>query len=485
MNKLFKVVLNRPIVQWVEPTALEINLDNNYYLPKYLETREILLNSGLEIKTLSTLVNNDGFITGSTPDYKEEEIKEGAVLLKTVNVERNELNTSKLFYINKENHQKLKRSQLNKGDLVITVIGATDEVIGRTIVYDGRFKNANITQSLAKFRVRETYDEFFVSTFLNSKYGHNLILQMSSSSTRRYVNNTELGQILVPIPSIEIQKYIGNKVRKAEELREEAKRLKSRAKEIMYNEILQISKDELVIEERLFKWVKNGFIDPLRLDAEYYKDKFLKAEEIIKRHKHTTLGELAEEIQDGPGGWAISTNDYTNEGIPVIRGVNISEDGEFINEGFVYISKEKNNDLRKTQVTPGQVLLSVRGTIGKSTVLPDYIPIANLNAAVVRIKLKENSIDPYYLSGFLNSEIGRLQTSRIANGAVQQNMNLTECKSILIPIPSIELQKKYREVFVKYIKKLDLSKKLIFEAKQDVEDLIEGKFDESKISEGV
>ena len=62
-------------------------------------------------------------------------------------------------------------------------------------------------------------------------------------------------------------------------------------------------------------------------------------------------------------------------------------------------------------------------------------------------------------------------------------MNLTECKSNLIPIPDQEIQQKYKELFLKYTSLFEKSKTLISEAKQDVEALIEGSFDESKIME--
>ena len=474
MNKLFKVVLNRPIVQWVEPTALEINLDNNYYLPKYLETREILLNSGLEIKTLSTLVNNDGFITGSTPDYKEEEIKEGAVLLKTVNVERNELNTSKLFYINKENHQKLKRSQLNKGDLVITVIGATDEVIGRTIVYDGRFKNANITQSLAKFRVRETYDEFFVSTFLNSKYGHNLILQMSSSSTRRYVNNTELGQILVPIPSIEIQKYIGNKVRKAEELREEAKRLKEELYEVI-NKLFPILSNN---EERKYNFVIESLVNSERLDPDYYSSEHIAARVALSKFQTIKLKDIAY-ITDGDHG----TPEFKKEGVKFLRNKNV---GEFIVDysDLVYIDKAyEEKYLKSSRLQAEDILLTKIGSIGRSAIFLDAE--ANLNANSALIRITHDKFSPYFLCVLFNSNLYQIIFNKEAGGAVQSALSLNRLGEIPIPIISQEIQSDIEQKLKRFIDCTYLYTQLINEAKQDVEDLIEGKFDESKISEGV
>ncbi|MED4301539.1 restriction endonuclease subunit S [Geobacillus stearothermophilus] len=484
MNKLYKVVLNKPIIQWVDSVALEANLDNNYYLPKYLETREHLWNSGLEIKTLSTLVNNEGFVTGSTPDYKEKEIKDGAVLLKTVNIERNELNTSKLFYISKENHGKLKKSQLNKGDLVITVIGATDEVIGRAIVYDGRFKNANITQSLAKFRVREQFDGYFVSTFLNSKYGHNLILQMSSSSTRRYVNNTELGQILVPIPSNEIQNYIGNKVRKAEELREEAKRLKEEAEEILFNELRIKELEHLLMEQnKKYNWVEETALTE-RIDAYYYKAKYTILDKFISQFEYV----ITKKIADVEYGY-MPQEDYTevDSGIPIIRITNMPGNLLIDSSDIKHIPvNEKIKD--RHFVRENDILMVQLGdTTGKVAYVSKEFDGYLFPSFCLKISLKDtNKVLPGYLALLYESKIMQLQIEQtISYASVRPNTTKPAIESLKIPIVEMSKQKEIADRILNYIKHIYESKHLIIEAKQDVEDLIEGKFDESKISEGV
>ncbi|KZE95414.1 hypothetical protein AVP43_02354 [Geobacillus stearothermophilus] len=484
MNKLYKVVLNKPIIQWVDSVALEANLDNNYYLPKYLETREHLWNSGLEIKTLSTLVNNEGFVTGSTPDYKEKEIKDGAVLLKTVNIERNELNTSKLFYISKENHGKLKKSQLNKGDLVITVIGATDEVIGRAIVYDGRFKNANITQSLAKFRVREQFDEYFVSTFLNSKYGHNLILQMSSSSTRRYVNNTELGQILVPIPSNEIQKYIGNKVRKAEELREEAKRLKEEAEKLL-TQFLKLDSLEQKINKVLH--LKANYVLPHdmndRLDSEHYKKKFTILYEHLKELEQSKVKVLSLKkiIEEGSYGILPDSQDYGKGELIFIRSTDLN--GYMIDLDSCETVPDKYLTPKAT-VSPGDILLEIKGAIAGGAIVPDIKTNAIVNGSIFRFRVK-NDFNNFYILSVLQSIIGSLQKEQHGANSVISYLSLDVINNLKIPVIDIEKQNEIGDKLKKFVENNMKAKNLIKSAKQDVEDLIEGKFDESKISEGV
>ena len=70
--------------------------------------------------------------------------------------------------------------------------------------------------------IKNSYDNYFVLSFLKSKYGQNQIWQGMMNSAKPKIDMDTIRSIQIPIPSAEIQKYIGDKVRRAEELREEA-----------------------------------------------------------------------------------------------------------------------------------------------------------------------------------------------------------------------------------------------------------------------
>lgn len=188
-------------------------------------------------------------------------------------------------------------------------------------------------------------------------------------------------------------------------------------------------------------WVDNKKIDVLRLETEYYKPKYIECLKQIEDIPNVLLDEIAEDVKDGPGGWGIKASEYVEDGVPMLRGVNIV-DGLLSIDDCVFITEEKQKELKRSRVVKDNVLLVVRGSvgIGKSAVYNEPYE-ANMNAAVVKITLKQDVVDPYYLSCFFNSKHGRLQTERLANGVNQQNTNLTEVKSNRIPIPSLEIQK--------------------------------------------
>ena len=199
-------------------------------------------------------------------------------------------------------------------------------------------------------------------------------------------------------------------------------------------------KDFKVINDRpSIVIVNTPAIDVNRLEGEFYKYDYLNAIDKIKKIRFLPLENLVDDIKDGPGGWDINISDYVEQGVPMLRTINIV-DGLVNLDECVFIDIEKHKQLKRSRVVKNDVLLSVRGTIGKSAVYSKNFE-ANINAALVKITLKDNIIDPYFLVAFFNCKYGRLQTERIANGAVQLNMNLTEAKSNLIPIPSPEIQK--------------------------------------------
>ena len=182
-------------------------------------------------------------------------------------------------------------------------------------------------------------------------------------------------------------------------------------------------------------FVINDDLDLIRLDAEYYQPEMVAVTKSIRENPYgyDALGNLVSDMKDGPRGWGVSTDDYTEDGIPVLRGVNISDATIKLDE-CVFISHEKHKELDRHKVLRGDVVISVRGTVGRAAVFEDEVyDEASINAAIVRMR-PTGKIDPYFLVAFLNCYYGRKQTERISNGAVQQNMNLTETASNLVPI---------------------------------------------------
>lgn len=206
-----------------------------------------------------------------------------------------------------------------------------------------------------------------------------------------------------------------------------------------------------------------------RMDTTFYKPEFLEAENVLKANPLTiTIDEIALKIKDGPGGWNVSKEDYTSnpDGIPFL-GVGDIKDG-FSIENATRIFKQKHIGLKASALKPNDVLLSVRGTPGFSAVVPKDIKECNISASLVLIRLKKDA-NSYYISTFLSSKYGLFQTFRLSCKAVQPDINLSEVRSIKIPIPSSSFQSSIESLIkTAHEKRKEAEKKL-----QEAEEILE------------
>jgi len=143
---------------------------------------------------------------------------------------------------------------------------------------------------------------------------------------------------------------------------------------------------------------------------------------------------------DGPFGSSVNTEtDYVEQGIPVIRTVNITNLG-FSSENLKFMRYEKYIQLKRHSVRPNDVLFSKVGTIGNACILPDSIPEAILSTTgSCKITLEQGSVIPEYLVYVIQSMNEHLM--QIANSNVQPFLNMSNIRGLNIPLPKLDEQK--------------------------------------------
>jgi type I restriction enzyme, S subunit len=139
--------------------------------------------------------------------------------------------------------------------------------------------------------------------------------------------------------------------------------------------------------------------------------------------------------------------DFSPEGIPFLR-VNNIQDGLLDTKDVLYINIETNKALSRSVIQPNDVLLSIAGTIGRSTVVPSESPQMNCNQAVAIIRLS-NKVDPYYFSLWLNTDEAFRQISGSKVTGTISNLSLGCIKKLKLPLPPLEEQKRIAAILDK------------------------------------
>jgi type I restriction enzyme S subunit len=155
------------------------------------------------------------------------------------------------------------------------------------------------------------------------------------------------------------------------------------------------------------------------------------------------LAHLAEQfpnsITDGPFGSNLKTSHYVAEGPRVVRLQNIGE-CRFIDERAC-ISDEHFARLQKHRVVAGDILIAALGTeLPRACLAPDHLGPAIVKADCIRLRPAAERVSARYLCYALNSFPVRLATRKLVHGVGRPRLNLSEIKSIQIPLPSIPEQ---------------------------------------------
>lgn len=145
------------------------------------------------------------------------------------------------------------------------------------------------------------------------------------------------------------------------------------------------------------------------------------------------LGELCEVISGGTPKRIV--DEYWNGEIPWVK---ISD----MLQGNIKYTEESITEkgLRESParlLESGTLLLSIFATVGRTAVLS--LPAAT-NQAIVGLKIKNNSLDQGYLRHFLDSQTTALKSK--SRGVAQENINTTILKSVQIPLPPLEEQRR-------------------------------------------
>lgn len=152
-------------------------------------------------------------------------------------------------------------------------------------------------------------------------------------------------------------------------------------------------------------------------------------------------------IVDGPFGTQLHASEYTEDGVPVIRVVNTSYSGRFLNENIVFVSATKAEQLRRSKVVPGDIVVAKTGaTIGKSGIFPDCYTSGIIASSCIKLAVDESVADKQFVAYLIQSHDGQNKIIDAAGGSTRTTINTKPFGAISFLFPSKPEQTKIAEV---------------------------------------
>jgi restriction endonuclease S subunit len=173
-----------------------------------------------------------------------------------------------------------------------------------------------------------------------------------------------------------------------------------------------------------------------RWDSEYFLPEYLELEDSLKGLPTVPLGELAKVI--GSAFYPAASDIYSESGLPFLRCLDVinypvitaDQPVKRIPEGFV-----RANDSIRTIMPVGIVITKV-GTPCFSGIVSDSLGECALSRTVLGLKdIKQDKVDPFYLTAYLMSPVGFLQLYREREQQIQFQLTLDRVRNLRVFLP--------------------------------------------------
>lgn len=163
------------------------------------------------------------------------------------------------------------------------------------------------------------------------------------------------------------------------------------------------------------------------------------------------------------------------------RGVNYPKQSDFMSSGYClflnagnvtdsgfdfsncsFISKEKDNQLRKGKLSRCDIVLTTRGTVGNLAFYNEKVPYENvrINSGMVIFRVNNDAIFPRYFYFLLRSSIFADQVRAYATGSAQPQLPIRDINRFEFFLPPLPEQRTIAEVLGSLDDKIELNRRM-------------------------
>ena len=213
-------------------TGSEYRLDARFYNPMARLAIENIKKAKTEVKTIEDVTERVFMCNRFKRIYVDK--NHGLPFLSGKNIIQ--ISPTDLKYVSVSETKGIDELTLQQGWTLITRSGT----LGRTCLVWKNYENYTATEHIIRVipNVNQV-DPGYLYAFLSSQYGKLQILRYRHGSVIDEITDKQIRKVLIPIPSEEEQKQIGDQVRSAYEKRAEAIRLEDEAQEILMKALTQ------------------------------------------------------------------------------------------------------------------------------------------------------------------------------------------------------------------------------------------------------
>lgn len=185
-----------------------------------------------------------------------------------------------------------------------------------------------------------------------------------------------------------------------------------------------------------------------------------------------TLNDIANTVM----GYAFKSEDFIENGIPLLRMGNLYQNSLDLNRNPVYLPEYFEGEYERFLVKPGDLVMSMTGTMGKrdygfTVEIPQGTKYLLLNQRVLKIVPKK-SVSGYILN-LLRSELILSTLYSFPGGTKQANLSAKQVQELPVLIPPLPEQKKIAQILSAWDSAISVTEKLLTNSQQQKKALMQ------------
>jgi type I restriction enzyme S subunit len=346
----------------------------------------------------------------------------GIKLLNVANVTKlGELDLSKTdrYLSAKDVDNKYSHFLVEPGDLVIASSGISFDSDGLLRTRGAFVRKSHLplclNTSTIRFKAKKDVSDLrFLKFWLDSDEFRKQITRRVTGSAQQNFGPSHLESLQIGLPTLREQKRIAAILEKADRLRSTGRYVRQLSDRFLQSVFFEM------------------FGDPLN-NAEGWPVEDL--ENLIDRQRPITYGIL----KPGPD---------IPDGVPYVRVVDM-QDGAINLTGIRRTTGKIAFEYRRSTLKRDDVLLSIRGHVGRLAVVPPILQGANITQDTARLA-PSSDICGTYLLGCLRMPGLQRKMADWTRGAAVQGINLGDVKLLRIPVPPLSLQQKFAAIVQRF-----------------------------------
>lgn len=347
-----------------------------------------------------------------------------------------EINPKPAGYLSEKTKTDFEELKVERGQILLTRSGTTANC---TIVTD-TLNNNIFSDDLIRINFKNNnLDVGYIYAFLKTSIGRNLIRTNNYGAVVSHIEPDHLNKVLVPNPSINIKKFISDKIMQSFELRDESNKIIEKAKNILIEalklpSIKKIKPGYFKKNTELKNFIVNVRNLNLRLGASFHKPI---AKEILY-----LISKSSEKIKN-VGDSKISENIILpsrfkriyvekGQGVKFLGGRDIFELDPSTDK-YLSLKHHKKRIKKELEIKTNDILMPSRGTLGNVAFAPRHYEGWTISDNIIKIEPANENMSGY-LFIYLSTEYSFELIKRFSYGGVIDVMEPEHISELEIPL---------------------------------------------------